>query len=103
MSSIKIRSQSVGDETEIRLLINHPMENGRNRHANSGELIEAHYITELNILVNNAIAIQVAMTGSMAKNPFFTFRLKSISSGDKISVNWIDNRQLTDSAELTII
>lgn len=99
MSSIKIRSQHLENHTEIRLLITHPMENGRNRDTVHGELIPAHFIEELTIKLNDTIAINVDMAGSMAKNPFFTFRFKTLTSGDKITASWIDNRQLSDSTE----
>ncbi len=88
--------------TEIRLLITHPMENGRNRDPVSGELVPAHFIEELTIKLNDAIAIRVDMAGSIAKNPYFTFRVKTVANGDKISVIWTDNRQQTDSADYLV-
>lgn len=99
MSSMKIRSQRMENYTEIRLLITHPMENGRNRDPVSGELIPAHFIEELAIKLNDATVINVQMAGSIAKNPFFTFRLKNVRNSDKISAIWTDNRQQTDSAD----
>lgn len=102
MSSIRIRSQAVGGETEVRVLISHPMENGRNRDTLGGELIPAHFIEELSILVNGTEAIRVDMAGSISKNPFFTFRLRNLAPGDKIGAIWLDNRQMRDSAEHVI-
>lgn len=99
MSSIKIKSRRFENYTEIRLLITHPMENGRNRDPVSGELIPAHFIEELSIKLNEATLIKVDMAGSIAKNPFFTFRLKTAVSGDRINARWTDNRQLSDSAD----
>ena len=99
MKTIKIRSQQLDDETEIRLLISHPMENGRNRDPGNGELIPAHFIEQLNILLNDKIVINLNMAGSIAKNPFFSFRLKNLSSGDKISAEWFDNLQLSDRTD----
>jgi sulfur-oxidizing protein SoxZ len=101
MSSIKIRTQQLADETEIRLLITHPMENGRNRDSN-GSLIPAHFIKELCILRNQIPVLSINMAGSMAKNPFFSFRLKSLLNGDIISVKWTDNQLQSDSAELQL-
>jgi len=98
MSSIKIRSQRLENYTEIKLLITHPMENGRNRDAN-GELIPAHFIEELTISLNGSPVIVVDMAGSIAKNPFFTFRLKSVASGDNIQASWTDNRRNGESID----
>ncbi len=97
-SSIKIRSQRRENYTEIKLLITHPMENGRNRDA-ADQLIPAHFIEQLVIRLNDQIVIASNMAGSISKNPFFTFRLKTANSGDKISATWTDNRQLSDSVE----
>ena len=47
MSTIKIRSKRIGENTQIRTLIAHPMEHGRNRDKDSNELIPAHFIQEL--------------------------------------------------------
>ncbi|MGZ4959416.1 MAG: thiosulfate oxidation carrier complex protein SoxZ [Methylomonas sp.] len=99
MSSIKIRIQRMENYTEVRLLITHPMENGRNRDPVSGELIPAHFIEELTLKLNDAVAVQVDIAGSIAKNPFFTFRLKNVQNGDRISAIWTDNRQQSDSAD----
>jgi sulfur-oxidizing protein SoxZ len=102
MSSIKIRSLHIDNETEIRVLISHPMENGRNRDSLSGELIAAHYLEELSVKLNETQVMTINMAGSISKNPFFSFRLKNLTSGDKISIRWLDNRQQSDTAELII-
>lgn len=98
MSSIRIRSEKRDQLTEIRLLITHPMENGRNRNS-SGELIPAHFIEELSVKLNDLSVLNLNMAGSVAKNPFFSFRLKNLQTGDRITVSWLDNRQLSNSAE----
>ncbi|MDD2758821.1 MAG: thiosulfate oxidation carrier complex protein SoxZ [Methylomonas sp.] len=95
----KIKSQRLEHYTEIKLLINHAMENGRNRDAASGQLIPAHFIQELVIDLNGDIVIRAELGGSVSKNPFFTFRLKNVQSGDRLNVSWTDNLGLGDSVE----
>lgn len=102
MASIKIRSQVQAGFVELKVLINHPMENGRNRDPLSGELIPAHFIEELLITLNERTLITAQLGVSVSKNPFFSFRLKSAHSGDKIRVIWRDNHTMTDSAELIL-
>lgn len=97
-SSIKIRSQQLDDYTEIKVLLSHPMENGRNRDVN-GILIPAHFIQEMIIELNNKTIITADLGGSMSKNPFFTFQLKNGNSGQTLTVRWIDNLGQSDSAE----
>ena len=102
MSSIKIRSQQIGNLTEIRILISHPMENGRNRDPLSGDLIPAHFIEEVQVQLNGAPLLSMNMAGSMAKNPYFAVRLQAGRGGDRISVSWRDNRLGSDAVELVL-
>ena len=97
-ASIKIRSQRLATYTEIKVLLSHPMENGRNRDVN-GVLIPAHFIRELVIDLNGKTIITANIAGSISKNPFFTFRLKNGNSGQPVTVRWIDNLDLSDSAD----
>lgn len=101
-SSTKIRSQTLSGITEIKLLIGHDMENGRNRDPVSGQLIPAHFVQEIDIELNGMTVVAMKLGGSMAKNPFFTFRLKSLRDGDKLVARWTDNRGGSDSAETII-
>jgi len=97
--TIKIRTQPVAGYTELKVLLTHPMENGRNRDPVSGELIPAHFIQQLRISLNDQSLISVDMGGSMAMNPFFSFRLKNAGRGDRVSVSWLDNLGQSDLAE----
>lgn len=97
-ASIKIRSQRLDDYTEIKVLLSHPMENGRNRDV-TGVLIPAHFIRELIIELNGKTVITTHLGGSVSKNPFFTFQLKNVNSGQPLTVRWMDNLGLSDSAE----
>lgn len=102
-SSIKIRSQRMDEVTEIKLLINHPMENGRNRDPLTNDLIPAHFIRELAIDLNGSRIMTVNLGQSMSKNPFFSFHLKNNHSGDHLRVYWIDNLGDNDSAEHSFV
>lgn len=101
-SSTKIRSQTQSGVTEIKLLLSHDMENGRNRDPLTGELIPAHFVQEIDIKLNGMTIIAMKLGGSMAKDPFFTFRLKNLRDGDKLTARWTDNRGGSDSAETII-
>lgn len=102
MSGIKIRTQAMGDFVELKLLLSHPMENGRNREPLTGELIPPHFIQELSILLNGTLIIQIDMAGSIAANPYFSFRLKTARTGDTISVRWLDNLGISNSADVVV-
>lgn len=98
MSSIKIRSKRQDGYTEVRMLISHPMENGRNRDE-SGALIAAHFIQELTIKRNDKVVVFANFGASVAQDPFFTFKLVGGEPGDKIDVVWIDNQGEQDSEQ----
>ena len=97
--SIKVRSLRQADYTEIKILIAHPMENGRNRDPQTNQLIPAHFIRQLELALNDSVVLTANLGGSVSKNPFFTFRLKSTKAGDRLSVSWRDNLDMSDSAE----
>lgn len=98
----KVRAQRGEQFTEIKILINHPMQNGRNRDPMTGQLIPAHFIQELTVEKNGKTVIRAQLGVSMSQNPFFTFRMKDASRGDRLRVYWVDNLGLSDSAEHVI-
>ncbi|WP_198244976.1 thiosulfate oxidation carrier complex protein SoxZ [methane-oxidizing endosymbiont of Gigantopelta aegis] len=98
-SSIRIRSKRRQQKAQIRILIAHPMENGRNRDPETGQFIPAHFIQELDISLNGERVIQADLSGSISKDPYFSFVLNHVKSGDLIRVNWVDNLGIHDSRE----
>lgn len=102
MSSIKIRTKRLDGKTQIRILIAHPMENGRNKDKQTGILIPAHFIKELTIKHNDNFIVTSNMGGSISKDPYFAFLLHGGAVGDKITVRWEDNQGNTDTAEATM-
>jgi sulfur-oxidizing protein SoxZ len=99
MSSIKIRSKRLDGKTQIRTLITHPMETGRNRDPETNRPIPAHYIQELTVSVNGRVIVNGALGASISKDPYFAFMLKGGNAGDKISIGWRDNLGNTDHEE----
>ena len=102
MSSIKIRTKRKDGSTQIRTLIAHPMETGRRKDKDTGELIPANYIQELIVKHNDKIIVSGIMGASISKDPYFAFLLKGGEPGDKISITWQDNLGNTDTAESII-
>ena len=98
MSSIKIRTKRLDSTTQIRTLITHPMENGRNKNE-LGKIIPAHHILELKVMHNKAHVVTCNIGGSISKNPYFDFLLEDARRGDIITVSWLDNLGGRDSNE----
>ncbi|MFU8787553.1 MAG: thiosulfate oxidation carrier complex protein SoxZ [Methylobacter sp.] len=102
MSSIKIRTKRIDGKLQLRMLIDHPMEHGRNRDSKTRALIPAHFIQKLTVKHNNSVIMNGNIGANIAKDPYFAFMLKSGAVGDKISVSWLDNLGNTDSQEYTV-
>lgn len=90
-STIKIRTKRLKGKTQIRTLISHPMEHGRNIDEITGGLIPLHYIQELVVKHNDKIIVSSQLGAGISKNPYFSFILKGEMMGDKITVSWKDN------------
>ena len=102
MSSIKIRTKRKEGVTQIRTLIAHPMETGRRKDKDTGELIPANFIQELTVKHNDKVIVSSVMGASISKDPYFAFLLKGGEPGDTISITWQDNLGNTDTAESII-
>jgi sulfur-oxidizing protein SoxZ len=98
-SSIKIRSKRLNGKIQVRTLIAHPMENGRNRDDDTGVIIPAHFIQEFTVKLNDQLILSSNLGGSISKNPFFTLMLKTAQPGDKVTISWVDNQQLSDTED----
>jgi sulfur-oxidizing protein SoxZ len=91
MSSIKIRTKRIDGKIQIRTLIAHPMETGRNRNKQTNELIPAHFIKLLTVRHNDKVVVSADLSTSISKDPYFAFMLKNGNVGDTITVSWEDN------------
>jgi sulfur-oxidizing protein SoxZ len=100
---IKIRATLQGDLTEIRLLMQHPMETGQRKDPANGRLIAAHFIQTFTVSANGKLLVEGQLNTSVSRNPLFAFRSKGLKAGDKIVVSWIDTRgdQRSDEAAVT--
>lgn len=97
---MKIRATMAGDVADVKVLMNHPMETGLRKDAKTGELVAAHYITEITATLNGATVLKAGMAGGVSKNPYLGFKVKGAKAGDKVAVTWVDNKgdKRTDEA-----
>ena len=98
---MKIRAQLKGDVAEIRILMSHAMETGQ-RKDGSGNVIPAHFIQTMTVDVGGKRVVDGQIGGSVSRNPVFGFKVKGAKAGDKVVVNWIDNKgdKRTDEAAI---
>ena len=100
-SPMRIRAAVKDGVTEVRVLMNHEMETGQRRDA-AGALVPAWHITEVTATLNGKKVMQTQWGPSVAKNPYFAFKVKGGAVGEKVVVTWIDNKGDTRTDEATI-
>lgn len=88
--AIKIRAQVQGEMTDIRILMQHPMETGQ-RKDEKGEPLPVNFIQTFRILHNGKPLIDGQLNTSISKNPLFAFKARGIKAGDRLTVAWNDN------------
>jgi sulfur-oxidizing protein SoxZ len=99
---MRIRATMAGDAADVKVLMNHPMETGLRKDAKTGQLVPAHYITEVSATVNGKPVMKAGMSGGISKNPYLGFKVKGAKAGDKVTVSWVDNKGDKNSAEATV-
>ncbi|MBI4985186.1 MAG: thiosulfate oxidation carrier complex protein SoxZ [Rhodocyclales bacterium] len=99
---MKIRAQVKDDVCDIKVLMSHTMETGQ-RKESDGSVIPAHFIQTFSIAVNGKIVVDGSSGPSVSKNPRFGFKVKGPKAGDKVTVNWVDNKGDKRTDETTVI
>ncbi len=99
---MRIRATMAGDAADVKVLMNHPMETGLRKDAKTGQLVPAHFITEVTATVNGTPVMKGGLSGGISKNPYLGFKVKGAKSGDKVTVSWVDNMGDKNSADATI-
>jgi sulfur-oxidizing protein SoxZ len=99
---MRIRATMAGDVADVKVLMNHPMETGLRKDAKTGQLVPAHYITDVTATVNGTKVLNAGLSGGISKNPYLGFKVKGPKAGDKVVVTWADNKGDKNSAETTI-
>ena len=98
---MRIRAQAAGDKATVRVLMSHEMETGLRKDA-AGKTIPAWFIQEVTAAHNGKPVLSAQWGPSVAKNPFMQFNVKGAKAGDKITVNWTDNKGDKRTDEATV-
>jgi len=99
---MKIRAQAQGDTADIKVLMNHEMETGLRKDSKTGQLIPAHFIQQVTASVNGKVVLDAQWGAAISKNPFLGFKVKGAKAGDKVMVNWVDNKGEKNSVETAV-
>lgn len=99
---IKIRAQLDGDTANIKILMTHVMETGQRKDAKTGQTVPAHFIQSVTVTLNGKTVLDTQFSQAVSKNPFLGIRVKGAKAGDKVVVNWVDNKGDKGSGEATV-
>ncbi len=100
-STIRVRATSSGETTEVQALIQHPIDSGFVKDA-KGELIAAHFITQLTFEHDGKKVFAADWGGGVSKDPYVKFSFKGAKKGDELKISWIDNKGATDTTTAKI-
>ena len=98
----KIRTRTQEGMIEVLVLVNHPMETGARKDPATKQAIPAHFIKQMNISHNGKNVAQISMGVGVSENPLISVRLPNAKDGDKIAVDWHDNKGETGKGEAVV-
>jgi sulfur-oxidizing protein SoxZ len=98
---MRIRAQATAGKATVRVLMAHEMESGQRKDA-AGKTIPAWFVQDVTASHNGKLVFSAEWGPAVAKNPFLQFVVIGAKAGDKIVVNWKDNRGDTRTDEATV-
>jgi len=98
---MKIRAANKDGVTEVKMLVSHEMETGQ-RKDSAGAVVPAWFITELTAKHNDKVVLSSEFGPSVSKNPYLAFKFAGGAKGDKVVVNWKDNKGDSRSDEAVV-
>ena len=75
-----------GQDFELRLLLQHPMETGQRKDPKTNQPYPAHFIQQFTVELGGKLVVQSQTNTSVATNPVFGFKVKGAKAGDKVVV-----------------
>jgi len=65
-------------------------------------VIPAHFIQNVTATLNGKAVMEAQWGSAISKNPFLEFKIKGAKAGDKVTVDWLDNKGDKNHIEDTI-
>ena len=79
-----------GNTIEARWIVGHPMETGF-RVDDSGQRILRNVITQVRVLVNDKLVLELEPGTGMSANPYLAFPVTVPTGGGSVRVEWLDD------------
>lgn len=96
---MKVKAKLNGEITEVKILAESPM---AGKEEAEKKKIPEEYITHMTAKVNGAVVWEASTGPFLSKDPYFKFLFKGAKAGDKIVVDWVNNKGATKVVEETI-
>lgn len=101
-NTIKVKAEVSGNIAVVKSLMLHPMETGARTDADTGELVPAHYITQLTFTHNGKLVMVANFSTAVSRDPYFSFKFEGGQVGDTLTVNWVDSSGGADEFEAVL-
>lgn len=90
MLKVKPKNPKIGEIASISLMAMHPMETGQTKNKETGELIPAHFISEIEFLFNSKAIAKIISWETISANPFYEVNMRVEEAGE-LKVIFKDN------------
>ena len=99
---MRVRAVQEGEFIEVKILMKHRMLS-RLSWDSRGQLILPHFIQTVRGYCNDKQVLYVHFGGSVARDPYFSFKFSGGKLGDKVVISWVDTEgdQRSDEATIT--
>jgi sulfur-oxidizing protein SoxZ len=72
------------------------------RKDSQGKIVPAHFIKEVKAMAGGKVVLQCLWGQTVSQNPYLAFKFKGGAKGEKVQVNWVDNKGDSRTDEATI-
>ena len=97
----RLKVEKSGSGIRATCLIKHPMETG-NRLGSDGNRIPIHYIKYVKFSVNGDHVGTLNLGPGVSADPYLAFDIADVETGDKVVLQWEDNRGESDAVERVV-
>lgn len=99
---MKIKAVAQNNVVSVKVLIQHIMETGRRKDDATGQIVPAHYITEVTAQHKGETVFHAEIGPGVSKDPYLSFQFTGGAVGDTVTLSWVDNKGGTEKAESII-
>lgn len=100
--STKMRVKRANGETEISVVVDHPMETGERIDPKTREKIPAHFIQKMTFSLNGREVAVADLGRAVSRDPLIKVKVRGGKPGDKVKVAWSDNKGQTGESEVIV-